>query len=111
MTPAALIAQRRTQMVVHSYLYYVLDQPIVSDDTWQRWADELAQLQRAHPGPVNDMDHDFADWTGDTGMHLPRGGTVHLQALHLLKLHENPQLRTGHQVEPEPAPQQDLFGF
>lgn len=102
---AALIAQRRTQLVIHSYLYYVLDQPIVSDDTWQRWADELVQLQAAHPGPVNDMDPDFADWTGDTGMHLPRGGAVHGHALHLLKLHENEQLRAGHQAAPAPVPE------
>jgi hypothetical protein len=105
---AALIAQRRTQMVVHSYLYYVLDQPIVSDATWQRWADELVQLQAAHPGPVNVMDPDFADWTGDTGMHLPRGGSVHAHALHLLKLHQDQQLRAGHQAPIAPAPEPAL---
>lgn len=90
---AALITQRRTQLVVHSYLYYVLDQPIVSDDKWQDWADQLVQLQRDYPGPVDDLDPDFADWTGDTGVHLPRGGAVHAHAMHLLKLHENPELR------------------
>jgi len=32
LSPAASrIVQRRTQMFVHSYLYYVLNQPIVSD--------------------------------------------------------------------------------
>lgn len=101
---AALIAQRRTQMVIHSYLYYVLDQPIVSDATWQRWADELVQLQAAHPGPVNDMDQDFADWTGDTGMHLPQGGAVHAHAMHLLKLHEAQQQLPAHQVPELEAP-------
>lgn len=94
----ALISQRRSQMVVHSYLYYVLDSPIVSDETWQRWADELVQLQHEHPGPVDHQDSDFADWTGDTGMHLPRGHTIHAQAVHLLKLHDNPQLR-GESIE------------
>lgn len=98
---AALIAQRRAQMIVHSYLYYVLDSPIVSDDTWQRWADELALLQRNHPGPVDHNDHDFADWTGATGMHLPRGHAIHAQAMYLLKLHNNPQLRAG--TTPAPA--------
>lgn len=101
---AALIAQRRAQMIVHSYLYYVLDQPIVSDHTWQRWADDLVQLQAAHPGPVNEHDPDFADWTGDTGMHLPRGGDIHAHALHLLKLHEDQALRAGHQAAPAPTP-------
>lgn len=106
---AALIAQRRAQMLVHSYLYYVLDSPIVSDDTWQRWADELVQLQRDHPGPVDDYDHDFADWTGDTGMHLPQGGAIHGHALHLLKLHENPALRAGPApTKPAAAPLEQL---
>lgn len=101
---AALIAQRRAQMIVHSYLYYALDAPIVDDSTWQRWADELVQLQRDHPGPVDHHDADFADWTGDTGMHLPRGGTIHANAMHLLKLHENPALRAGPAQAQPPAP-------
>ena len=33
-------------MLVHSYLYYKLDNPIIDDDTWQKWANELAELQR-----------------------------------------------------------------
>lgn len=66
------IRQRRAQMLVHSYLYYVLDDPLVDDATWQRWADELAALQRQHPDPIGFYDAEFADWSGDTGMHLPQ---------------------------------------
>jgi len=60
-------------MLVHSYLYYRLDKPIISDDTWQRWANELAVLQKENPldCKINFYDKAFADWNGDTGFHLP----------------------------------------
>ena len=48
-TVKEIIRQRRSQMLVHSYLYYRLDKPIISDDTWQKWANELAELQRENP--------------------------------------------------------------
>lgn len=83
---AALIRQRRTQMVIHSYLYYVHDTPIVSDDTWQRWADDLVVLQREFTGNLKFYDREFADWTGDTGMHLPKDQWVREKAAQLLKL-------------------------
>lgn len=103
---AALIVQRRSQMLTHCYLYYELDQPIISDDQWQRWALELADLQRAHPEPVGFYDKAFQDWTGETGFHLPRGGIEHVRATHVLKLHNNPDLRAAPAsiaAEPEPA--------
>ena len=60
-------------MLVHSYLYYRLDQPIIDDDTWQKWANELAELQRENPFDcnINFYDDSFKDWNGDTGFHLP----------------------------------------
>ena len=67
------IRQRRSQMLVHSYLYYRLDQPIIDDDTWQKWANELAELQRENPDDcnINFYDKHFEAWNGDTGVHLP----------------------------------------
>lgn len=65
------------QMIVHSYLYYVMDTHIVDDDTWQRWANELVLLQSrwqelAMTKKINFYDDVFADWNGSTGMHLPK---------------------------------------
>jgi hypothetical protein len=96
-TPVAeRIVQRRTQMFVHSYLYYVLDQPIVSDSTWQAWANELRLLQRNHPNlVVNFYDTDFADWDGATGMHLPQYPWVVDRGHHLLRLHEALEQRSA----------------
>lgn len=70
----ALIKRRRGQMLVHSYLYYVKDESIISDDQWQAWADELAQLQNNHPKlcKIKYYDKEFFDWDGSTGMHLPK---------------------------------------
>lgn len=98
------IQQRRIQMLAHSYLYYELDDPIISDDQWQRWADELTQLQAAHPNACGFYSHAFADWDGSTGMHLPRDEWVRQDALMLRAIHaryqSNPQAA---KASPAPA--------
>ena len=63
-------------MLVHSYLYYVLDDPIISDDVWQQWANELLHLQNQYKGldiksDICYYDEVFKDWDGTTGHHLP----------------------------------------
>ena len=99
---AAAIVQRRTQMLVHSYLYYALNTSIVSDSTFDRWARELVDLQRQHPAPIHFYDLDFADWDGSTGYHLPQYPWVVDRGQHLLHLHDNPQLRAD-RAPPAPA--------
>ena len=64
------IRQRRTQMLVHSYLYYVLDENVVDDGKWQQWADELVELQKQRKD-IGFYDEAFGDWSGATGTHLP----------------------------------------
>lgn len=73
------IRQRRIQMLVHSYLYYVLDSPVISDDKWQQWADELTALQ-LHEKQIGFYDEEFADWDGSTGMHLPKDDWIDYRA-------------------------------
>lgn len=67
------IRQRRSQMLVHSYIYYVLDDNIVSDDKWQKWANELRDIQNQHPTlcRIDFFDREFATWNGDSGAFLP----------------------------------------
>jgi hypothetical protein len=69
-TVAERIKQRRCQMLVHSYLYYGLDTPIVSDGQWQSWADDLVELQKTNLH-IGFYDSEFKDWDGSTGCHLP----------------------------------------
>lgn len=68
-----LIRKRRAQMLIHSCIYYELNDNIISDHQWQEWADELQQLQEKHPKlmKIKFYDRQFADWTGATGNHLP----------------------------------------
>ena len=67
------IRQRRSQMLVHSRIYYILDENIVSDDKWQQWANELRDIQEQYPQCINIgfYDREFATWNGDSGAFLP----------------------------------------
>lgn len=78
------IKQRRSQMLVHSYIYYHMGDSIVSDDTWQRWANELRDLQAVHGWYIGWYDNEFKDWNGNTGCHLPRDEWVINKARGLL---------------------------
>ena len=66
------IRQRRRQMLVHSYIYYELNQNIISDYTWSKWAKELAELQEKYPRESAEVE--FADlfngWDGSSGAFL-----------------------------------------
>lgn len=82
------IKQRRAQMLIHSCIYYELDDNIVSDHKWQEWADELEKLQKENPQYLNIGFYDkyFIDWDGSTGCHLPhRDSWVYNKALYLLR--------------------------
>lgn len=87
-TPAEQIRQRRAQMLVHSFLYYVLDDPIVSDHQWQEWADELVVLQAIWGDEIGFYDASFRDWDGSTGCHLDRDPWVEGKARQLLRYEE-----------------------
>lgn len=63
----ARIMHLRRLLLIHSYLYYVLDDPAVPDNVWQAWADELASINQ----DVGFYDEAFKDWNGSTGYHLP----------------------------------------
>lgn len=85
-----LINRRRRQLHVHSVLYYHMDTNLITDDTFDKWAVELAELQEANPqfkyaGYQYGM---FENWTGDTGMHLPVTDWAYAEAEQLLRINE-----------------------
>lgn len=86
-----VIRQRRAQMLIHSCIYYELNENVVDDHTWQKWADELEEVQRCAPDSclIGFFDEFFVDWTGATGSHLPlRDSWVLGQALWLFAQHK-----------------------
>lgn len=87
-SPAEIIKRKRSNMMVHSYLYYWHDCPVWTDDRWQKVADELVTLQELFPEPIGYYDEAFADWSGATGMHLPKDDYVVDKALKLLRQHD-----------------------
>lgn len=81
------IHRRRRQLIIHSIIYYRLDDNLVSDDTWQRWAEELKDVQRNYHDLKHIGFHDelFLEWDGSTGMHLDLP-EYYNQALQLLRM-------------------------
>lgn len=55
-------------MLVHSYLYEIAGEPIISDAKWDAWAKELAELIKANPEALDKhlYGQAFRGWTGDT---------------------------------------------
>lgn len=65
----AKIEQRRRQILVHSYIYYEMDDNIVSDAQWSRWAKELVYLQQEFPDIAKECIYhkNFEGFDGSTG--------------------------------------------
>ena len=60
-------------MLVHSCIYYHLNQNSISDKQWDTWARELRDLQNQYPEiskQVTLYEH-FKDWDASTGAFLP----------------------------------------
>ena len=70
---ASKILQRRLQILVHSYIYYELNNNIISDDKWSSWAMELVKLQKDNPLIASKLPYakEFMDFDGSSGYNLP----------------------------------------
>jgi NAD-dependent DNA ligase len=69
---AELIKRRRIQVLVHSCIYYALDDNIVPDHVFDAWAKELEQLMKDHPDAYSDrFDYAFKNWDSSSGYNLP----------------------------------------
>lgn len=86
-TVSEKIRQRRRQMLVHSYIYYELNDNIVSDDQWAKWAKELEQLQKDYPEESKAVEEyaQFKDWDGSSGAFLNFGENIKTVAKILLE--------------------------
>ena len=70
---AEKIQQRRYQMLIHSCIYYKLNDNYISDQKWNEWAHELADLQTEYPSISKQVTlyEYFEDWDGSSGAFLP----------------------------------------
>ena len=68
----ALIKRRRRQILVHSYIYYILNDNIISDAQWSAWAEELEQLQKDYPKESSEVElyDEFKKFDHSTGANL-----------------------------------------
>ncbi len=91
------IKQRRLQILVHSYIYYELDQNIVSDAQWNKWAHELVELQKKYPEESEQAEYydKFADFDGSTGMDLAYFDDFIINRANILLSMKTPQKSLG----------------
>ncbi len=69
---AELIKRRRLQILVHSCVYYMMDDNLVSDEQFDSWAKELEKLMKENPGLYSDrFDYAFEEWDSSSGYNLP----------------------------------------
>ena len=87
-TIAERIQQLRLQMVIHSAIYYVLNDNIISDNEWSTRAKELVRLQEEYPEVASQVIYadEFKDFDGSTGFNLPQDDRVMAKAQYLLRI-------------------------
>lgn len=88
---AELINRRRRQVLVHSIIYYNMDDNIVSDSQWSKWAVELAELQNKYPNIAKTCWYadEFDGFEGSSGYDLPLDDPwATNKARYLLQLHK-----------------------
>lgn len=68
-----LISRRRRQILVHSIIYYRLNDNLIPDSTWAAWAVELKQLQDQYPEIAKQCCYAdaYKDFDPSTGYNLP----------------------------------------
>ena len=107
----AKIQQRRLQMLVHSYLYYILDENIISDHTWNKWAHELVRLQKKFPKTSKKVPYhkQFKDWDGSTGAFLDFDDNIASKAEYLLAMKNTPKQQKQIKKEKPKGKKRKLF--
>jgi NAD-dependent DNA ligase len=75
-------------MLIHSYIYYQLNDNLITDHQFDTRAAELVGLQAQLFMPVDWYDDAFADWTGASGAFLPFDHWVVDKANYLLAMCE-----------------------
>lgn len=84
-----LINRRRRQIVLHSYIYYCMNDNIVTDSVYDAWCNELVKLQKENPEESKAVEYfykEFKEFDGSTGFHLANlDNSSHDRALRLMR--------------------------
>lgn len=86
-----LISRRRRQILIHSIIYYKMNESIVTDALWASWAVELEELQKRYPeiaakAPYADG---FEDFDHSSGFNLPLDDpSAVAKARYILQIHK-----------------------
>lgn len=86
-----LMNRRERQLLVHSFLYYQMNENIISDHTFDQWSKEMADLIKEHPETFKQTVYyeGFKDFDGSTGAFLPYTlAEIHTTGHRLLKYHK-----------------------
>jgi NAD-dependent DNA ligase len=89
-----LINRRERQILVHSFLYYQLNESIISDHTFDLWSKELVELKEQYPEEFTQSVYakEFADFDGSSGYDLPYSyPAVQSTGYKLLRIHKERQ--------------------
>lgn len=87
----SLINRRRRQILVHSIIYYRLNDNLIPDSTWSKWAVELFELQKKYPEIAKRCPYakSFEDFDPSTGYNLPLGDPRALSVAYRLIAYRN----------------------
>lgn len=98
---AELINRRRRQLLVHSIIYYKMNDNIIPDSQWTKWAVELEELQKTYPDISAGGYHAeaFKKFDHSTGFNLPLDDPYAVnKARQLLAMRNNENKETHHYV-------------
>ena len=65
--------QLREDLMIHSYLYYILGGSVIPDAVFDKWCAELVKLHELAGKEICYNDELFADFNGSTGIGLTYG--------------------------------------
>ena len=92
----SLINRRRRQLLVHSFLYYQMNENIIADTTFDMWSKELVELTEKYPvvAQMAPLHKEFQGFDGSSGYDLPyHDPAIQSKAIRLLHYHNNLQER------------------
>lgn len=84
-----LISRRRKQILVHSIIYYRMDDNVISDNLYDEFARELRELHSKYPelSAKAELYNEFKEWhesEGSSGYSLPLTDPYYISIAHML---------------------------